>query len=222
MPRLLLVLAFFAIVEPATAQDLNAPLPVDAHVVRGQLPNGLHYIIRRNMKPEKRAELRLVVNAGSILEDDSQRGLAHFVEHMMFDGTRRFPKQDIVNFLERVGMRFGADLNAYTSFGETVYMLQIPTDTARLVNSALDILQDWASGATTFAPSEMKKERGVVIEEWRTGRDASTRVQNRQFPVMLQGSKYALRVPIGTKENLETFADSLAVKFYRDWYVRTS
>ena len=136
----------------------------------------------------------------------------------MFDGTKRFPKKDIVNFLERVGMRFGADLNAYTSFDETVYMLQIPTDTARLVNSALDILQDWAGGATTFDSAEMKKERGVVIEEWRTGRDASTRVQNRQFPVMLQGSKYALRVPIGTKENLETFPDSLAVKFYRDWY----
>jgi zinc protease len=218
MHRFLTIFAFCAVASSAGAQDLSAPLPADAHVVRGQLPNGLHYIIRRNQKPEKRAELRLVVNAGSILEDDSQRGLAHFVEHMMFDGTKRFPRKEIVNFLERVGMRFGADLNAYTSFDETVYMLQIPTDTARLVNSALDILQDWAGGATTFDAAEMKKERGVVIEEWRTGRDASTRVQNRQFPVMLQGSKYALRVPIGTKENLETFPDSLAVKFYRDWY----
>jgi zinc protease len=202
----------------ALAQDLAAPLPADAHVVRGQLPNGLRYIIRRNKKPDNRAELRLVVNAGSILEDDDQRGIAHFVEHMMFDGTKRFPKKEIVNYLERVGMRFGADLNAYTSFDETVYMLQIPTDTARLMNTALDILQDWASGGTTFDAAEMKKERGVVIEEWRTGRDASTRVQNRQFPVMLQGSKYAERVPIGTKESLETFADSLATKFYRDWY----
>ncbi len=211
--------AFAATVTSAGAQDsLAARLPTDPHVVRGVLPNGLHYVIRRNSKPEKRAELRLVVNAGSILEDDNQRGLAHFVEHMMFDGTKRFPKKDIVNFIERVGMRFGADLNAYTSFDETVYMLQIPTDTAQLVNSALDILQDWAGGATTFNSAEMKKERGVVIEEWRTGRDASARVQNRQFPVMLQGSKYALRVPIGTKENLETFPDSLAVKFYRDWY----
>jgi zinc protease len=218
MHRLLAVFALAALSTPVQAQSLDAPLPPDAHVVRGVLPNGLHYIIRRNQKPEKRAELRLVVNAGSILEDDSQRGLAHFVEHMMFDGTKRFPKQDIVNFLEHVGMRFGADLNAYTSFDETVYMLQIPTDTARLVNTALDIVQDWASGATTFDPAEIKKERGVVVEEWRTGRDASTRVQYRQFPVMLQGSKYALRVPIGTKENLETFPDSLARKFYRDWY----
>ena len=221
MPRFLAIFALAALAalaDSADAQEPNAPLPADPRVVRGVLPNGLHYIIRRNQKPEKRAELRLVVNAGSILEDDDQRGLAHFVEHMMFDGTKRFPKQDIVNFLERVGMRFGADVNAYTSFDETVYMLQIPTDTARLVNTALDILQDWAGGATAFDPAEMKKERGVVIEEWRTGRDASTRVQNRQFPVMLQGSKYALRVPIGTKENLESFADSFAVKFYRDWY----
>jgi zinc protease len=218
MPRILSILALAALAASAAAQDPSAPLPADPRVVRGRLANGMHYIIRRNQKPEKRAELRLVVDAGSILEDDAQRGLAHFVEHMMFDGTKRFPRQDIVNFLERVGMRFGADLNAYTSFDETVYMLQIPTDTARLVNSALDILQDWAGGATTFNPAEMKKERGVVIEEWRTGRDASTRVQNRQFPVMLQGSKYALRVPIGTKENLENFADSLALKFYRDWY----
>lgn len=218
MHRFLAVLAIAALATGARAQNPGDPLPLDAHVVRGQLPNGLHYIIRRNLKPEKRAELRLVVNAGSILEDDAQRGIAHFVEHMMFDGTKRFPKQDIVNFLERVGMRFGADLNAYTSFDETVYMLTIPTDTARLVNSALDILQDWAGGAATFDPAEIKKERGVVVEEWRTGRDASTRVQYRQFPVMLQGSKYALRVPIGTKENLETFPDSLARKFYRDWY----
>jgi zinc protease len=218
MHRFLTILAVFVLAGSARAQDLAAPLPVDARVVRGVMPNGMHFIIRTNRKPEHRAELRLVVNAGSILEDDSQRGLAHFVEHMMFDGTKRFPKKDLVNFIERVGMRFGADLNAYTSFDETVYMLTIPTDTAGLVNSALDILQDWASGAATFDAAELKKERGVVIEEWRTGRDASTRVQYRQFPVMLQGSKYALRIPIGTKENLETFPDTLARKFYRDWY----
>ena len=218
MRRVLSIIAFAAAASAAGAQNADAPLPADAHVLRGQLPNGLHYIIRRNKKPDKRAELRLVVNAGSILESDAQRGVAHFVEHMMFDGTKRFPKKDIVNYLERVGMRFGADLNAYTSFDETVYMLQVPTDTARLLNTALDILQDWAGGATTFDPSEMRKERAVVIEEWRTGRDASTRVQNLQFPVMLQGSKYAERVPIGTKENLETFPESLAVNFYHDWY----
>jgi zinc protease len=201
----------------AQAPSPSTPLTPDTAVRIGRLPNGVRYFVRRNVRPEKRAELRLVVNAGSILEDDDQRGLAHFVEHMAFNGTRRFPRADIVNFLERIGMRFGADVNAYTSFDETVYMLQVPTDTARLVATGLDILEDWAHGIA-FDPAEVQKERGVVVEEWRTGRGAGERVSNRQFPVMLRGSKYAERLPIGTKENLEGFADSLAVKFYRDWY----
>jgi len=216
IPRLA-VLLVTALPAAAQSVDLSARLPVDSAVVRGQLPNGVRYLIRRNALPLNRAELRLVVNAGSILEDDAQRGIAHFVEHMAFNGTKRFPKADIVNFLERSGGRFGADLNAYTSFDETVYQLQIPTDTARLVNTALDILEDWAHDIT-FDPAELQKERGVVIEEWRTGLSAETRVQNKQFPVMLRGSKYATRLPIGTKENLEKFPAALAQKFYRDWY----
>ncbi len=204
---------------PLTAQssDLGAPLQFDPTVVRGQLDNGLRYLIRRNTQPEHRAELRLVVNAGSILETDAQRGVAHFVEHMAFNGTRRFPKGEIVNFLERIGMRFGADLNAYTSFDETVYMLQVPTDTALLVNTALDILEDWAH-EVSFDATQVKRERGVVIEEWRLGRGAESRVQNRQFPVLLKNSLYAQRLPIGTRENLESFPDSLPRQFYRDWY----
>ena len=202
---------------PAQLPALQAPLPSDPAVLTGTLPNGLRYFVRQNPKPEKRAELRLVVNAGSILEDDSQRGLAHFVEHMAFNGTRRFPKAAIVNFLERVGMRFGADLNASTSFDETIYTLKIPTDTARLVTTALDILEDWAH-AVQFDTTEIRKERGVVIEEWRTGRNASTRVSNRQIPVMFRGSQYALRLPIGTKESLEAFAPQQVVRFYREWY----
>lgn len=202
---------------PAQPADLAAPLVLDPAVRSGVLPNGLRYFVRTNGRPERRAELRLVVNAGSILENDDQRGVAHFVEHMAFNGTRRFPKADIVNFLERIGMRFGADVNASTSFDETIYMLQVPTDTARLVTTGLDILEDWAHGIS-FDAAELKKERGVVIEEWRTGRDATTRVSNRQFPVMLSQSKYADRLPIGTKESLETFADSVVATFYRDWY----
>ena len=219
MLRISFVLALALAASVATAQsaDLTQPLPTDTAVHAGQLTNGLRFFIRRNAKPERRAELRLVVDAGSILEDDAQRGVAHFVEHMAFNGTRRFPKSGIVNFLERVGMRFGADLNASTSFDETVYMLQVPTDSARVVRTALDILEDWAH-AVTFDTADIRKERGVVVEEWRTGRDASTRVSYRQIPVLLRGSAYAERVPIGTKENIESFADSLAVKFYRDWY----
>ena len=211
----LAVLLVTALPVAAQSVDLSARLPIDTAVVRGQLPNGVHYLIRRNVQPAKRAELRLVVNAGSILEDDAQRGVAHFVEHMAFNGTKRFPKADIVNFLERSGGRFGADLNAYTSFDETVYQLQIPTDTARLVATALDILEDWAHDIT-FDPTELQKERGVVIEEWRTGLSAETRVQNKQFPVMLHGSKYATRLPIGTKENPREFSPQRsAQKFYK-------
>jgi zinc protease len=202
---------------PPAGLELSAPLPVDTAVHRGRLPNGVRYLIRRNGRPEKRAELRLVVDAGSVQETDAQRGIAHFVEHMAFNGTRRFPKAAIVNFLERAGMAFGADLNASTSFDETIYQLQIPTDSTHLVVTALDILEDWAHGVS-FEPAEIAKERGVVIEEWRTGRDASTRVQNKQFPVMLRGSRYAERLPIGTPENLAAFADSLPGAFYRDWY----
>lgn len=217
LAAVLLLLAAFQSPSAAQAPAPGTPLTPDTAIRIGRLPNGLRYFVRRNARPEKRAELRLVVNAGSILEDDAQRGLAHFVEHMAFNGTRRFPRADIVNYLERIGMRFGADVNAYTSFDETVYMLQVPTDTARLVATALDILEDWAHGIA-FDPAELKKERGVVVEEWRTGRGAGERIQDKQFPVMLHRSKYAVRLPIGTKENLETFADSLAVRFYRDWY----
>ena len=204
---------------PAAAQVTarTTPLPTDTAVHRGALPNGLHYIIRRNLKPEQRAELRLVVNAGSILETDAQRGLAHYVEHMAFNGTARFPRSDIVNFLERAGMRFGADLNASTSFDQTIYMLQIPTDSAGLLAKGLDIMEDWAH-ALSFDPALEQKERGVVIEEWRTGLSAETRVQNKQFPVMLRGSKYAVRLPIGTIDNLQHFDPKLAEQFYRDWY----
>jgi len=203
--------------QGTAAPDLAAALTLDPAVRTGTLPNGLRYFVRKNARPEKRAELRLAINAGSILENDDQRGLAHFVEHMAFNGTRRFPKADLVNYLERIGMRFGADVNASTSFDETIYTLTVPTDTARFIATGLDILEDWAHGIS-FDPAELKKERGVVIEEWRTGRNASTRISNKQFPVMLNKSKYAERLPIGTKENLETFADSLAITFYRDWY----
>jgi zinc protease len=212
-----LILAGPALAPKAGAQAADAPLPFDSAVLSGRLPNGLRYLVRRNTLPEKRAELRLVVDAGSILENDDQLGVAHFVEHMAFNGTRRFPKADLVNFLERSGVRFGPDLNAYTSFDETVYMLQIPTDTAAIVSKALDILEDWAHGLT-LDTTEIRKERGVVVEEWRSGRGAQMRMTYKQFPVILHGSRYATRLPIGTRENLETFPDSLARAFYRDWY----
>ncbi len=192
-------------------------IPLDPAVRVGRLSNGLRYYIRANPKPEKRAELRLVVNAGSVLEDDDQLGLAHFVEHMAFNGTTHFKKQELVDYIERIGMHFGADLNASTSFDETTYELHIPTDTVAIVSRAFQILEDWAHGVS-FDPAAVKKERGVITEEWRLGRGAQARMQNKQFPILFRGSRYATRLPIGTKESLETFGIASLRRFYRDWY----
>jgi zinc protease len=203
-----------------TSAPLTAPLPADPAVRTGVLANGMRYYVRANGRPEKRAELRLVVNAGSILEDDDQRGLAHFVEHMAFNGTRNFSKSAIVDFLELAGMRFGADVNASTSFDETIYMLQLPTDSAALMTRGLQILEDWAHGVT-FDSVEVEKERGVVIEEWRAGRGAAARISDVQLPVLLRNSKYADRLPIGTERSLRTFSHAALRKFYNDWWLRS-
>ncbi len=203
----------------ASAQlpDPDDPIPPDPAVMTGTLANGFTYFIRENDQPENRAELRLVVNAGSILEDDDQQGLAHFVEHMAFNGTRNFEKQELVDYLESIGMQFGPDVNAYTSFDETVYMLQVPMDDPEVVSTAFQILEDWAHGVV-FDPEEVDKERGVVIEEWRGRRGAGARMQDEQFPVMLQGSRYAERLPIGKTAILESAAPELLQRFYEDWY----
>jgi zinc protease len=202
---------------PAQGADTTGRLGMDPAVRTATLPNGLRYYIRANRQPERRAELRLVVNAGSVLEDGDQRGLAHFVEHMAFNGTTRFPKQALVDFIEGLGMRFGAHLNASTSFDETIYELQVPTDSAGILSLAFDILDDWAQGVR-FDPQEVQRERGVVIEEWRLGLGAQSRIFNRQLPVLFQGSRYAERLPIGDRRTLETFSRDALLRFYHDWY----
>ncbi len=197
--------------------SLTAVVPVDPRITVGTLSNGLRYYVRRNLQPQGRAELRLVVNAGSILEDDDQRGLAHFVEHMSFNGTRHFPKQDVVAFLQSTGVRFGAHINANTSFDQTVYQLQIPTDDASVVDRSLLILEDWAH-AVSFEPAEIDKERGVILEEWRTGLGAGARMLDAQLPVLLKDSRYADRLPIGKPEIIRAFPHERLKKFYTDWY----
>jgi len=174
-------------------------------------------MIRRNAKPEQRAQLRLVVNAGSVQEDDDQRGLAHLLEHMAFNGSEHFEKQELIAYMESIGMRLGPHVNAYTSFDETVYMLQIPTDTQEVILKAFQILEDWAH-LLTLDPEEIDKERGVVIEEWRMGRGAGARIRDEQFPIIFQGSKYAERLPIGTVETLESAPPEAIRRFYEDWY----
>ncbi|HEX4417488.1 MAG TPA: insulinase family protein [Kofleriaceae bacterium] len=208
-----------AAVAPATPTPAgeDAVLPLWPEIKHGTLPNGLTYYVLKHQKPEKRAFLWLAVNAGAVQEDDDQRGLAHFDEHMAFNGTRRFPKADIVNYLEKIGMRFGADLNARTTFDDTVYELEVPTDDQAFIAKGLDILHDWA-GDVSYDPAEVAKERGVVKEEWRLGRGAKQRVFDKEAPVLFKGSRYAVRLPIGLPEIIDKAPRDKLYKFYKDWY----
>jgi zinc protease len=201
----------------AQTLSLDAPIPMDAQITTGRLANGLKYYLRTNKEPQNRAELRLVVNAGSNQEDDDQRGLAHMVEHMAFNGTKHVPKQDVVAFMQAIGMQFGAHVNAYTSFDETVFQLQIPTDRPIFIDKSMQILQDWAHDVT-FDPAIVDKERGVITEEWRLGLGAGERLQQKQFPVLLAGSRYADRQPIGKMDVIQSFKVERLKQFYQDWY----
>src|SRR3990172_8314516 len=202
--------------NPQTA-PLNEIIPVDPRITTGRFANGLRYYIRRNSVPVDRAELRLVVNTGSILEEDDQVGLAHFVEHMAFNGTKHFPKQDIVTFMESIGMRFGPSVNAFTSFDETVYMLQVPADKPAVLDRAFLILEDWAQDVS-FDPVEIDKERGVITEEWRLRRGAAARIQEAQLPVLIKNSPYSEPIPIGKMDVVQHFKPERLTKFYADWY----
>lgn len=211
------VTAFCFLLGKAWGQDLSQEIPLNQKVRTGKLENGLTYYILRNAKPENRVELRLAVDAGSMQEDEDQLGLAHFTEHMLFNGTKNFEKNDIVDFLQSVGVEFGSDLNAYTSFDETVYMLPLPTDNPELLDKGFQILEDWAHQAT-FEDEEIDKERGVIIEEWRTGRGAQARMRKQTFPVILKGSRYKDRFPIGDTAIINNFEYDVIRRFYKEWY----
>ena len=199
------------------ASKLDAPLPVGPQVKVGKLANGLTYYIQKNTRPERKLELRLVVKAGSILEDDDQQGLAHFVEHMAFNGSTHFQKHELVGYLQSIGVKFGADLNAYTSFDETVYVLPIPLDRPENVGKAFQVLEDWAHGLT-FEEAAIDKERGIVLEELRLGKGAGDRIGKQIYPKIYNGSRYAQRLPIGKEDVLRSFAPATLRRYYRDWY----
>lgn len=196
---------------------LDAPLPTDPAVRVGTLPNGLRYYIRQNTRPEKRVELRLIVNAGSILEENDQRGFAHFLEHMAFNGTKNFPKTDVIKYLESIGVRFGADLNANTSFDETIFILPVPTDSAGILDKSFQFLSEIA-GNITFDSAQVVGERGVVMEERRGRLGAGERILDQQLPVLLAGSRYAERLPIGLPSIIESANPALLRQFWRTWY----
>ncbi|HXG55808.1 MAG TPA: insulinase family protein [Vicinamibacterales bacterium] len=193
------------------------PLPFDTAVTKGTLQNGLTYYIRRNPKPEKRVMLQLAVKAGSVDETDLQQGLAHFLEHMAFNGSRNFKPGELIKTLESTGARMGPHVNAYTSFDETVYMFQVPTDKAGIVQQGLRALADVAGGLT-LDPKEINKERGVVIEEWRGGLGAAVRIRDQQIPILFYQSKYAERLPIGKPDVLKSFTPAQLRAFYTKWY----
>ncbi len=218
---LVLVAALPALAQqPATTAATDPPdkvIAVDPQIREGRLPNGLQYFVRANGQPRGRAELRLVVNAGSVLEDDDQRGLAHFVEHMAFNGTEHFPGQEVVRFIQALGMRFGAHVNARTGFDETVYQLQIPTDRLDVIDRAMLIMEDWAH-KVSFEADAVEKERGVVLEEWRQGLGAGARLRDAQMPILLKGARYADRLPIGRPEIIQSATPAKLRQFYKDWY----
>lgn len=201
-----------------TGRVINSEvLPLDTAIKVGKLKNGFTYYIRRNTEPKERVQLYLATKAGSILENEQQLGLAHFMEHMSFNGTKNFPKNELVNYLQKSGVRFGADLNAYTSFDETVYQLPLPTDDPELFKNGMQIMRDWAQDAL-LDPSEIDKERGVILEEKRLGKGAQERMQNKYLPMLFNNSRYAKRLPIGTEEVLKNFKPEAIRQFYKDWY----
>jgi len=202
---------------PPRPVNLQDALPVDAAVRTGTLPNGLTYIIRQNGRPAKRVSLRLAVKAGSLNEADDQQGLAHLIEHMAFNGSAHFKPGELVSFFESIGARLGPHLNAYTSFDETVYMFDVPTDKPEVVEKAITALADDAGGLT-LSPEEIDKERGVVIEEWRGGLGASSRIRDKQFPILFYKSRYADRLPIGKPDIIRTAPAARLRAFYDTWY----
>ena len=192
-------------------------IPLDPSIKTGKLPNGFTYYIRKNIEPKNRVQLYLANKVGSILENDNQQGLAHFMEHMSFNGTKNFPKNDLVNYLQKAGVRFGADLNAYTSFDETVYQLPIPSDNPEILKNGIQIMRDWAQDAT-LDPVEINKERGVVLEEKRLGKGAQKRMQDKYLPMLFNNSRYSNRLPIGTEDVLKNSTPETIRQFYKDWY----
>src|SRR6187401_1740742 len=196
---------------------LSQQMPVDPEVMVGTLPNGLRYYLRANPKPARRAELRLVVKAGSVLEDNDQLGVAHFVEHLEFEGTRHFPGNSINQFLGSLGLSIGADANAATSYDDTQYTLRVPTDVPGALDRALLVLEDWAHAAT-FDPEGVERERAIVLSEWRMNLGAGERMTEKIRRAQLEGSRYVDRSPIGKPEVLERVSRAALVRYYRDWY----
>ena len=192
-------------------------LPINPKVATGKLPNGITYYIMPNAKPEKKVELRLALQSGSVSEDDDQQGLAHMAEHMAFNGTKNFKKNDIVSFLQDIGVGFGSDLNAYTSFDRTVYILPIPTDKVGNLEKGFQVLEDWAHNVS-YNTEDIDGERQIILEESRLGKGADDRMLQKWLPAYFNGSRFGSRLPIGKDSIISNFKPDLIRKYYKDWY----
>ncbi len=212
-----LALAVVSVVVAAQTFNPQDTIPFDTAVRTAKLPNGLTYFIRKNVRPARRVSLRLAIQAGSLFEADDQRGLAHLIEHMAFNGSAHFKPGELVSYFESVGARLGPHVNAYTSFEETVYMLDLPSDKPEVVDKGLTALADFAGGLT-LSQEEVDKERGVVIEEWRGGLGAGSRIRDKQFPILFHDSRYAERLPIGKPEIVRSAPVARLRAFYDTWY----
>ncbi|WP_183573092.1 M16 family metallopeptidase [Mucilaginibacter sp. X5P1] len=208
---------FAALLMGGFATTQAQVLPLDPVVRTGKLPNGFTYYIRHNEEPKNRVIFYLANKVGSVLENEDQRGLAHFMEHMNFNGTKHFPHNELVNYLQKEGVRFGADINAYTSFDETVYQLPLPSDDPEVLKNGIEIMRDWAQEAT-LDPVEIDKERGVVLEEKRLGKGSAERMRRQFWPQLLNNSRYSVRIPIGLDTVLDNFKRPTIASFYHDWY----
>ena len=216
----LLILLFSVFISIFTINADFAPdtlLEPDSTITLGKLSNGLTYYIRPNNYPENQIYLRLVVKSGSVMEDDDQLGLAHFFEHMTFNGTEKYPENQVVSFLEKNGIQFGPDINAYTSFDRTVFMLNIPADKPQLLDQSIEILSQWAA-YVKLDKKDIDDERGVVIEEWRRNQGAEERLGNFVLENLMEGSRFAARNPIGKVDILENFDREQLVRYYKEWY----
>ncbi len=214
MISLLLFATLELIAQPIKLSD---PIPFSSTASKGVLKNGLTYYVQSNSTPKNRAEMLLVVSAGSILEDADQLGLAHFCEHMSFDGTKNFPKNELIKYFESIGMESGPEINAYTNFDETVYMLKVPLDKDEYIQKGLQVIYDWAAQVCD-SDAQINKERHVVHEEWRDGQGAQKRMLNQWLPVFLHDSKYAQRLPIGEMEIIDNCKPEVLRRFRNDWY----
>ena len=213
----LLVALLFSVSCASTKVSNSRSLPTDPAVLSGKLENGMSYFIQRNTEPANRIMLRLVIQAGSNMEEDDQQGVAHLLEHMAFNGSENFEPQELVSYFESIGMNFGADVNAYTSFEETVYMLEVPADDPSMLATGMLVFHDWANGLT-ISQEELDQERGVVVEEWRLRRGLNGRITDTRYPLLLKDSRYAERLPIGKMDVIQNVPRQRVVDFYEKWY----